>query len=271
MRRVVFSSVLDATVIRRSGPPPPAREALRRRSTRPFSTGTAPAPLDGPGCCTLLALATLRGRQAVESETTPRRSAARRAFRPRRSRSRPTGSARISSAARSAGPRLFQRLFRFTGSSFGSLARWHLCTYSHAATRRRKSKAANEPSGSSLHDVTLGCGVPPRAQACTRSVQYSFDRSQTPTADLTAGAGGLSCKGRVQGPPRGGSGERRRPHAASARACFCLEHGSCIIELRLCHTCVRLVVTKIRHAEGIHGLREVASVADHRRCCALRT
>ena len=74
MRRVVFSSVLDATVIRRSGPPPPAREALRRRSTDDatvFSTGTAPALLDGPRCCTLLALATLRGRQAVESETTP--------------------------------------------------------------------------------------------------------------------------------------------------------------------------------------------------------
>ena len=173
MRRVVFSSVLDATVIRRSGPPPPAREALRRpaRPAGPFSTGTAPAPLDGPGCCTLLALATLRGRQAVESETTP-----------------PAEHFPESSLRRSAGPRLFQRLFRFTGSSFGSLARWQLCTYSHAATRRRKSKAANEPSGSSLHDDTLGCGVPPRAQACTRSVQYSFDRSQTPTADLTAGA-----------------------------------------------------------------------------------
>ena len=78
MRRVVFSSVLDATVIRRSGPPPPAREALRRpaRPAGPFSTGTAPAPLDGPRCCTLLALATLRGRQAVESETTPRRRSA---------------------------------------------------------------------------------------------------------------------------------------------------------------------------------------------------
>ena len=50
-----------------------------------------------------------------------------------------------------------------------------------------------------------------------------------------------------------------------------LAHDSCIIELRLCHACVRFVVSKIRHAEGIHTFREVASVADHRRCCALRT
>jgi hypothetical protein len=35
MRRVVFSSVLDATVIRRSGPPPPAREAPSRTSLDP--------------------------------------------------------------------------------------------------------------------------------------------------------------------------------------------------------------------------------------------
>ena len=186
MRRVVFSSVLDATVIRRSGPPPPAREALRRRSTRPaFSTGTAPAPLDGPRCCTLLALATLRGRQAVESETTPPAERGASRF-PAASVAVPTSTRQCeSSLRRSAGPRLFQRLFRFTGSSFGSLARWQLCTYSHAATRRRKSKAANEPSA---YTTLLGCGVPPRAQACTRSVQYSFDRSQTPTADLTAGA-----------------------------------------------------------------------------------
>ena len=126
----------------------------------------------------------------MKAKPPPRRSAARRAFRPRRSRrSRrppavPTRQCE-SSLRRSAGPRLFQRLFRFTGSSFGSLVRWQLCTYSHAATRRRKSKAANEPSA---YTTLLGCGVPPRAQACTRSVQYSFDRSQTPTADLTAGA-----------------------------------------------------------------------------------
>lgn len=50
--------------------------------------------------------------------------------------------------------------------------------------------------------------VPP-AQACTRSVQYSFDRSQTPTADSNGGRAALS-----QGP----ASERRRPHAASARA-----------------------------------------------------
>ena len=50
--------------------------------------------------------------------------------------------------------------------------------------------------------------VPP-AQACTRSVQYSFDRSQTPTADPHGWRAALS-----QGP----ASERRRPHAASARA-----------------------------------------------------
>ena len=50
--------------------------------------------------------------------------------------------------------------------------------------------------------------VPP-AQACTRSVQYSFVRSQTPTADSNGGRAALS-----QGP----ASERRRPHAASARA-----------------------------------------------------
>ena len=49
----------------------------------------------------------------------------------------------------------------------------------------------------------------PPAQACTRSVQYSFDRSQTPTADSNGGRAALS-----QGP----ASERRRPHAASARA-----------------------------------------------------
>ena len=54
----------------------------------------------------------------------------------------------------------------------------------------------------------------PRAQACTRSVQYSFDRSQMPTADFNGWRAALS-----QGPPRGsGDGERRRSHAASARA-----------------------------------------------------
>ena len=55
----------------------------------------------------------------------------------------------------------------------------------------------------------------PLAQACTRSVHYSFDRSpisQTPTADSNGWRAALS-----QGPPRG-SGERRRSHAASARA-----------------------------------------------------
>ena len=50
--------------------------------------------------------------------------------------------------------------------------------------------------------------VPP-AQACTRSVHYLFDRSQTPTADSNGGRAALS-----QGP----ASERRRPHAASARA-----------------------------------------------------
>ena len=49
----------------------------------------------------------------------------------------------------------------------------------------------------------------PLAQACTRSVQYSFDRSQTPTADSNGWRAALS-----QGP----ASERRRPHAASARA-----------------------------------------------------
>ena len=144
--------------------------------------------VDGPRCCTLLALATLRGRQAVESETTPPAERGASRF-PAASVAVPPGGLHRrqceSSLRRSAGPRLFQRLFRVTGSSFGSLARWQLCTYSHAATRRRKSKAANEPSA---YTTLLGCGVPPRAQACTRSVQYSFDRSQTPTADLTAGA-----------------------------------------------------------------------------------
>ena len=59
--------------------------------------------------------------------------------------------------------------------------------------------------------------VPP-AQACTRSVQYSFDRSQTRHGGgrtLSRLARGLPCKGRRA--PRGLS-ERRRPHAASARA-----------------------------------------------------
>ena len=251
-------------------------DRLRRRVTlsdvarrAPFSTGTAPAPLDGPGCCTLLALATLRGRQAVESETTPPAERGASRF---PAASVPTCATRQceSSLRRSAGPRLFQRLFRFTGSSFGSLARWHLCTYSHAATRRRKSKAANEPSGSAyttLHWDAVYLRGPKHVRGRC-STRLTGPKRPRRTSRL---ARGLSCKGRVQGPPRGGSGERRRPHAASARACFCLEHGSCIIELRLCHTCVRLVVTKIRHAEGIHGLREVASVADHRRCCALRT
>jgi len=50
--------------------------------------------------------------------------------------------------------------------------------------------------------------VPP-APACTRSVQYSFDRSQTPTADPHDWRAALS-----QGP----ASERRRPHAARARA-----------------------------------------------------
>ena len=50
--------------------------------------------------------------------------------------------------------------------------------------------------------------VPPD-QACTRSVQYSFDRSQTPTADPHGWRAALS-----QGP----ASERRRPHATSARA-----------------------------------------------------
>ena len=50
--------------------------------------------------------------------------------------------------------------------------------------------------------------VPP-AQVCTRSVHYSFDRSQTPTADSNGWRAALS-----QGP----ASERRRPHAASARA-----------------------------------------------------
>jgi hypothetical protein len=50
--------------------------------------------------------------------------------------------------------------------------------------------------------------VPP-AQACTRPVQYSFDRSQTPTADPHGWRAAFS-----QGP----ASERRRPHAASARA-----------------------------------------------------
>ena len=221
MRRVVFSSVLDATVIRRSGPPPPAREALRRRSTRPFSTGTAPAPLDGPGCCTLLALATLRGRQAVESETTPRRSAARRAFRPRRSRSRPTGSARISSAARSAGPRLFQRLFRFTGSSFGSLARWHLCTYSHAATRRRKSKAANEPSGSAyttLHWDAVYLRGPKhvRGRCSTRLTGPKRPRRTSRLAPAASRAR-VECKGR-RGGARASVAVRTPPALALASA-----------------------------------------------------
>ena len=49
----------------------------------------------------------------------------------------------------------------------------------------------------------------PLAQACTRSVQYSFDRSQTPTADSNGWRAALS-----QGP----ASEHRRPHAASARA-----------------------------------------------------
>ena len=49
----------------------------------------------------------------------------------------------------------------------------------------------------------------PLAQACTRSVQYSFDRSQTPTADSNGWRAALS-----QGP----ASERRRSHAASARA-----------------------------------------------------
>ena len=52
--------------------------------------------------------------------------------------------------------------------------------------------------------------VPP-AQACTRSVQYSFDRSQTPMADPHASR-------LARGPLSRAASERRRPHAASARA-----------------------------------------------------
>ena len=57
--------------------------------------------------------------------------------------------------------------------------------------------------------------VPP-AQVCTRSIHYSFDRSQTPPAD-PHGWRVTSRVTLVQGPPRGSSG-RRRSHAASARA-----------------------------------------------------
>ena len=219
IRRVVFSSVLNATVMGHRAPRPRDRRDAPR-DPRPASGAAVPG--DKPGRC--------------ESETTP------------------------------PAERFPARCFPTRGSESAAIGGPAFVKPTFVPLRdvRDSGKPLTEP----LH--TLLMRVPP-AQACTRSVQYSFDRSQTPTADLTAGAGGLSCKGRVQGPPRGGSGERRRPHAASARACFCLEHGSCIIELRLCHTCVRLVVTKIRHAEGIHGLREVASVADHRRCCALRT
>ena len=53
----------------------------------------------------------------------------------------------------------------------------------------------------------------PLAQACTRSVQYSFDQSQTPTADPH----GWRAASRARAAERG-SGERRRSHAASARA-----------------------------------------------------
>jgi hypothetical protein len=53
--------------------------------------------------------------------------------------------------------------------------------------------------------------VPP-AQACTRSVQYSFDRSQTPMADS------LRAGGRPSLITHGPASERRRPQAASARA-----------------------------------------------------
>ena len=53
--------------------------------------------------------------------------------------------------------------------------------------------------------------VPP-AQACTRSVQYSFDRSQTPMADS------LRAGGRPSLITHGPASERRRPHAARARA-----------------------------------------------------
>ena len=228
--------------------------------------------VDGPRCCTLLALATLRGRQAVESETTPPAERGASRF-PAASVAVPPGGLHRrqceSSLRRSAGPRLFQRLFRFTGSSFGSLARWQLCTY--RVTPRRGGGSRKPLTSLQPTQVVLGRAVYLRGPKHVRgrcSTRLTGPKRPRRTSRL---ARGLSCKGRVQGPPRGGSGERRRPHAASARACFCLEHGSCIIELRLCHTCVRLVVTKIRHAEGIHGLREVASVADHRRCCALRT
>ena len=47
---------------------------------------------------------------------------------------------------------------------------------------------------------------------CTRSIHYSFDRSQTPAADPH----GWRVTSRAR-PPRGSS-ERRRSHAASARA-----------------------------------------------------
>ena len=83
--------------------------------------------------------------------------------------------------------------------------------------------------------------VPP-AQACTRSVHYSFDRSQTPTADPHGGRAALS-----QGP----ASERRRPHAASARARIAvpaLAAGLLLVPHEDAYQCVRKPVRE--HGDG---------------------
>ena len=68
--------------------------------------------------------------------------------------------------------------------------------------------------------------VPP-AQACTRSVQYSFDRSQTPTADSIGGRAALS-KGRLAS-----VAVRTPPALAHASPCPRLVLGSSLSTTRM--------------------------------------
>ena len=80
--------------------------------------------------------------------------------------------------------------------------------------------------------------VPP-AQACTRSVQYSFDRSQTPTADSNGGRAALS-KGRLAS-----VAVRTPPALAHASPCPRLLLGSSLSTTRM--------PTKASEPVGEHG------------------
>ena len=92
--------------------------------------------------------------------------------------------------------------------------------------------------------------VPP-AQACTRSVQYSFDRSQTPTADPHGWRAAASLKGRLVS-----VAVRTPPELAHASPCPRLLLGSSLSTTRMPTNASEPVR---EHGDGVRRGRRVRS------------